>query len=71
MKRHDELPLCKENEMTMDKLMELIIKGCGCLLVVDQQCHLIRTFTAGDVRRALKFIREGVFKLTMGEMCNR
>lgn len=71
MKRHDELPLCKENDLIMDQLMELTSKGCGCLLVVDEQCHLIGTFTDGDLRRALKSIREGVFKLTVGEMCNR
>jgi len=71
MKRHDELPLCKENDLIMDQLMELTSKGCGCLLVVDEECHLIGTFTDGDLRRALKSIREGVFKLTVGEMCNR
>jgi len=71
MKKHDELPLCKENDLIMDQLMELTSKGCGCLLVVDEECHLIGTFTDGDLRRALKSIREGVFKLTVGEMCNR
>lgn len=71
MKKPDELPLCKENDLIMDQLMELTSKGCGCLLVVDEECHLIGTFTDGDLRRALKSIREGVFKLTVGEMCNR
>jgi arabinose-5-phosphate isomerase len=71
MKRQDELPLCKENDLIMDQLVELTSKGCGCLLVVDEECHLIGTFTDGDLRRTLKSIREGIFKLTVGEMCNR
>ncbi|KAJ6352254.1 hypothetical protein OIU76_001462 [Salix suchowensis] len=33
--------------------------------------HLIGTFTDGDLRRTLKASGEGIFKLTVGEMCNR
>ncbi|GLJ17291.1 hypothetical protein SUGI_0300140 [Cryptomeria japonica] len=71
MKRQDELPLCKENDLIMDQLVELTSKGCGCLLVVDDEDHLLGTFTDGDLRRTLKSVREGVFKITVGQMCNR
>eukprot|EP01018_Ginkgo_biloba_P020273 Gb_31024 [translate_table: standard] len=71
MKRQDELPLCKENDLIMDQLVELTSKGCGCLLVVDDEHRLIGTFTDGDLRRTLKSNREGVFKLSVGQMCNR
>ncbi|EFJ37869.1 hypothetical protein SELMODRAFT_75684 [Selaginella moellendorffii] len=71
MKKGDELPLCKENDLIMEQLLELSAKGCGCLLVVDDNRQLLGTFTDGDLRRALKSKREEVFKLTVGEMCNR
>ena len=55
----------------MDQLVELTSKGCGCLLVIDEEYHLIGTFTDGDLRRTLKASGEGIFKLTVGQMCNR
>ncbi|XAR53583.1 Arabinose-5-phosphate isomerase [Bertholletia excelsa] len=71
MKRQQELPVCKEGDLIMDQLVELTSKGCGCLLVIDDHYHLIGTFTDGDLRRTLKACGEGIFKLTVGEMCNR
>ncbi|THG05057.1 probable arabinose 5-phosphate isomerase [Camellia sinensis] len=71
MKKQEELPVCREGDMIMDQLVELTSKGCGCLLVIDDQYHLIGTFTDGDLRRTLKASGEGIFKLTVGEMCNR
>ncbi|KAL7215505.1 hypothetical protein ACSBR1_027632 [Camellia fascicularis] len=71
MKKQEELPVCREGDMIMDQLIELTSKGCGCLLVIDDQYHLIGTFTDGDLRRTLKASGEGIFKLTVGEMCNR
>ncbi|KAG5532968.1 hypothetical protein RHGRI_027272 [Rhododendron griersonianum] len=71
MKKQEELPVCKEGDLIMDQLVELTSKGCGCLLVIDDQYHLIGTFTDGDLRRTLKASKEGIFKLSVGEMCNR
>ncbi|XP_051195001.1 probable arabinose 5-phosphate isomerase [Lolium perenne] len=71
MKKQNELPLCKEGDMIMDQLTELTSKGCGCLLVVDDEYHLIGTFTDGDLRRTLKASGPAIFNLTVGEMCNR
>ena len=71
MKKQNELPLCKEGDMIMDQLTELTSKGCGCLLVVDEEHHLIGTFTDGDLRRTLKASGPAIFNLTVGEMCNR
>ncbi|KAL9271441.1 putative arabinose 5-phosphate isomerase [Drosera capensis] len=71
MKRGEELPLCGEGDLIMDQLCELTSKGCGCLLVIDKSHHLIGTFTDGDLRRTLKASGEGIFKLSVGEMCNR
>ncbi|KAA8539009.1 hypothetical protein F0562_025701 [Nyssa sinensis] len=71
MKKKEELPVCREEDLIMDQLVELTSKGCGCLLVTDDKYHLIGTFTDGDLRRTLKASGEGIFKLTVGEMCNR
>ncbi|KAM7479043.1 hypothetical protein LguiA_027256 [Lonicera macranthoides] len=71
MKKQEELPVCREGDLIMDQLVELTSKGCGCLLVIDDEYHLIGTFTDGDLRRTLKASGEGIFKLTVGEMCNR
>lgn len=71
MKKQEELPVCKEGDLIMDQLVGLTTGGCGCLLVIDDNYHLIGTFTDGDLRRTLKSSGEGIFKLTVGEMCNR
>ncbi|XP_008806029.1 probable arabinose 5-phosphate isomerase [Phoenix dactylifera] len=71
MKKQEELPICKEGDMIMDQLTELTSKGCGCLLVVDDNYHLIGTFTDGDLRRTLKANGATIFDLTVGQMCNR
>ncbi|CAH9061090.1 unnamed protein product [Cuscuta epithymum] len=71
MKRNKELPVCNEGDLIMDQLVELTSKGCGCLLVIDCDYHLLGTFTDGDLRRTLKASGEAIFKLTVGDMCNR
>ncbi|KAL5701907.1 arabinose-5-phosphate isomerase [Ranunculus cassubicifolius] len=71
MKKKEELPVCREGDLIMDQLVELTTKGCGCLLVINDTHHLIGTFTDGDLRRTLKASKEGIFTLTVGEMCNR
>ncbi|RXH87279.1 hypothetical protein DVH24_028779 [Malus domestica] len=71
MKKEDELPVCKEGDLIMEQLVKLTSKGCGCLLVIDAEHRLIGTFTDGDLRRTLKASGEAIFKLTVGEMCNR
>ncbi|XP_041009561.1 probable arabinose 5-phosphate isomerase [Juglans microcarpa x Juglans regia] len=71
MKKQEELPVCREGDLIMDQLVELTSKGCGCLVVIDEEYHLIGTFTDGDLRRTLKASGEAIFKLTVGEMCNR
>ncbi|PHT28864.1 putative arabinose 5-phosphate isomerase [Capsicum baccatum] len=71
MKKKEELPTCKEQDLIMDQLVELTSKGCGCLLVIDDGFHLLGTFTDGDLRRTLKSSGEGIFKLTVGDMCYR
>ncbi|CAM6092668.1 unnamed protein product [Calypogeia fissa] len=71
MKKGAEIPTCKEKDLVMEQLVELSHKGCGCLLVVDNKKRLLGTFTDGDLRRSLNEYGEGIFKMTVGELCNR
>ncbi|KAG8477787.1 hypothetical protein CXB51_027731 [Gossypium anomalum] len=70
MMKKDELPICKEGDLIIEQLMELSSKGCGCLLVIVDEYHLLGTFTDGDLRRTLiKASGEAMFKLRVGDMC--
>lgn len=71
MKKGNELPVCKEIDKVMEQLVELSAKGCGCLLLVDGRKRLLGTFTDGDLRRSLNQYGESIFKMTVGELCNR
>ncbi|CAI9092839.1 OLC1v1028180C2 [Oldenlandia corymbosa var. corymbosa] len=71
MKKKEELPVCKEGHLIVDQLVEVTSKGCGCLLVVDDDFRLLGTFTDGDLRRTIQSSGERISKLTVGEMCNR
>lgn len=50
----DALPICKRDNVIIDVLVELSNKRCGCLLVVDNNLHLMGVFTDGDLSRSLK-----------------
>jgi arabinose-5-phosphate isomerase len=71
MKKGSDLPTCKEKDLVMEQFVELWHKGCGCLLVVDEKNHLLGTFMDGKLRRALKNYGEAIFKMTVGELCNK
>lgn len=43
-----------ELQCLLQVLRELSAKGCGCVLVVDQERRLLGTFTDGDLRRTLQ-----------------
>mmetsp|Transcript_17434 Transcript_17434/g.56076 ORF Transcript_17434/g.56076 Transcript_17434/m.56076 type:complete len:274 (-) Transcript_17434:94-915(-) len=55
MQPFDKLPCCTGDEVGLTALVRLsgASKGCGCLLVVDAEHHLLGTFSDGDLRRAL------------------
>lgn len=49
-----DLPLCSQNDMLMDTLVELSNKRCGCVLIIDENKKLLGIFTDGDLRRLLQ-----------------
>lgn len=50
----DSLPLTSPAVLMPDVLVELSHKGCGCVLVADDDKNLKGIFTDGDLRRALQ-----------------
>lgn len=47
------LPLCHPNDKTLDILVQLSQKRCGCVLIVDETSKLLGIFTDGDLGRTL------------------
>ncbi len=48
------IPTCRGSDVALNILGELSSKGCGCILVVDDDGILSGIFTDGDLRRALQ-----------------
>lgn len=51
----DQLPLCNPTSQTLDTLVELSKKRCGCVLVINESNVLQGIFTDGDLGRILSF----------------
>lgn len=67
----DALPLCQEEELLVDTLVELSNKRCGTLLIVDEKRILLGIFTDGDLRRALHQRGGEVLQTPMRELMTR
>jgi arabinose-5-phosphate isomerase len=57
------LPACSPTAQIMNILGELSSKGCGCMVITDDQQQLLGIFTDGDLRRSLQ--KHGVKALEM------
>lgn len=54
MRKGEKIPFCKPDCLLLDVLPEISKKGCGCLLVTDENEKLLGIFTDGDLRRCLE-----------------
>lgn len=72
MKPYGELPLVKPTANGMETLVHMAgtSKGCGCLLVVDDDRTLLGTFSDADLRRALTQNGEDVLELPVKDLMN-
>lgn len=68
MLKDSRLPLCRENHLLREALIELTNKRCGCLLIVDEDQKLRGIFTDGDLRRAIQNHPNGVLDKPMSEL---
>ena len=55
MLKESEVPYCRPQHFIKDILVELSLKKCGCVVVVDEKKALKGIFTDGDLRRSLQF----------------
>lgn len=53
-----DVPFCKKEDLLIDVLSVLSEKRCGCLIIVDENSHLLGVFTDGDLRRAIESDKE-------------
>jgi arabinose-5-phosphate isomerase len=68
MLKGDLVPFCSMEERLIDMLHELSVKRCGCLVIVDEQSHLLGIFTDGDLRRCIREKGPGALDKTLGEL---
>lgn len=67
----EDVPYCFADQTLGELLVELSSKRCGCLVVVDDQKHLLGIFTDGDLRRGLETLGAGVLELRVGDRMTR
>ncbi len=68
---NEGIPLCHPQDQLGDTLVELSNKRCGCVLVIDEERHLLGIFTDGDLRRSLQKYGAQALEHTMGELMTR
>lgn len=68
MKSGESLPICSPSDLLVDCLVELTNKRSGCLLVVNEQNHLMGIFTDGDLRRGLQTEGGKIMERKIGEL---
>ncbi len=71
MLKGDAVPLCKPTDKLIDMLHELSVKRCGCLLVADEDLHLLGIFTDGDLRRAVQTKGPDALQLPLAELMTK
>jgi arabinose-5-phosphate isomerase len=72
MKPRETLPVVKPDDNGMQALVSLSSgsKGCGCLLVVDENGRLLGTLADADLRRALATKGETALSLSVRQLMN-
>jgi len=63
-----DLPKVKPTDRVVDVLLELSGKALGCTVVIDEDNHLLGTFTDGDLRRTLQKRGEETLELPVAEV---
>lgn len=64
------VPIGRVDQSIGDILVELSDKRCGCILIADDNHHLLGVFTDGDLRRTLQKVGEKIFATPLKEVMN-
>jgi arabinose-5-phosphate isomerase len=62
------IPLCRPDRPLGEVLVELSSKGCGCLIIVDEENKFQGIFTDGDLRRSLQSLGSVVLEKKIGDL---
>lgn len=54
MRKNDDIPICKPNDLIAEVIPTLSNKRCGAIIVTDDKKNLLGIFTDGDLRRAIQ-----------------
>lgn len=68
MRKGRKLPICSPESKLLDTLPEFSKKGCGCLLIVDEEQKLLGIFTDGDLRRSVEKKQLDLFSCSLKEL---
>lgn len=68
MKKNEDLPLARPNDIVLDQIDRMSAKLCGCLIITDQNQKLLGMFTDGDLRRAIKTYRNSALQMRLEEV---
>jgi arabinose-5-phosphate isomerase len=66
-----DIPFCSTKNNLRTTLVELSNKRCGCVLIVDENRHLLGIFTDGDLRRALQSRGANVLEIAMDQLMTK
>ena len=67
----ERIPSCLPDDKLQDALIELSNKRCGCILIIDEENHLLGLFTDGDLRRTLQRLGGQVLNTPMHELMTK
>jgi arabinose-5-phosphate isomerase len=65
------LPIIPPHTSMPDVLVELSSKGCGCVLVADEDHNMLGIFTDGDLRRSLQRHADKTLGFTVGAVMTK
>jgi len=71
MKVAKDLPTCSADATLMTELVNLSAKGCGCLLMVQDDGKLTGVYTDGDLRRDLGTKGAGVLDMKLSSIMTK
>lgn len=66
-----QVPFCYKNQSVKEILIELTEKGCGCVLVKQDDERLMGLFTDGDLRRSLQKLGTSALECKIEELMNK
>lgn len=71
MLRTGDIPTCSPDVPLLNAIVELSKKRCGCVMVIDEERHLLGIFTDGDLGRSLNRQGSEVLSRPLSTLMNK